>query len=357
MTRTYGAGTITYRGDGRYQLRWSEGRDPMTGKYIRKSLTINARNLTAARRELNAITARARRNVRQVTVRELLDAAIPALPKATERTKVTYGHALKHLPDSVLNLKAVDITHLKAGQIIEGLCDLCPAPTVKKIHTALMAAWRYAANHGWVDVNPWKGQYLPEQPGSAGKVITDDEVRALRAACDPIERVWLDLHLATGARPGEVLGLRWSDVDLDELVVTFIDAKHGGKPRAVAITPELGDTIRQWHDTQSRRAWDSCEWVDPDPFVISSVSDSSVPWRVAYAGQYRWPRLRERAGVRAELRLYDTRHTHNSWLSADGYDAATRAARIGNSPVTNLRTYSHSTRDREAAAAAWKRME
>lgn len=356
MTRTYGAGTITPKGDGRYQLRWSEGKDPFTGEYIRKSITIDAKNITEARRELRAITARARRNVRQITVRELLDAAIPALPKAGERTKANYVFALKHFPEAALDWKAADLTMVSAGHIIDGLTDRCTVQTVKKIHTALMAAWRYAMNHGWVDFNPWKGQYLPQQPGSAGKVITDDEVRALRAAADPLERVWLDLHLATGARPGEVLALRWSAIDLDEMIITFIDTKHGSKQRPVAIAPELGDLIRSWQLKQRERALAAGGGIDADPYLISSAANSSVPWRVHYAGSKRWHRLRERAGVREGLRLYDTRHTHNSWLSADDFDAATRASRIGNSPATNLRTYSHSTRDREAAAAAWKRM-
>lgn len=345
----YGDGSVTVKGDGRYQLRWSEGTDPFTGKHRRRTETITAKNLSDARRELKARTS-ARKKLSRVTFGELLDLTLPQLPIAGV-TRETYGYVLKHIPGAARLWVAAEITIMQGRQIIEGLTGRCGAQTVRKIHGALMACWRQATLNGWVDSNPWRGQRLPKITTSAGVVLHDDELERLKAACDPLERVWIDIHLATGARPGEVVELRWSQLDLDQRLIHFIDHKHDDEPRSVAIEPVTVDRIRAWQQAQRQRALatDGVTLAE-DPYLISSDPASAEPWLVGYAAK-RWRRLREVAGLRPHLRLYDTRHTHNSWLEAAGIDKATRAGRIGNSAATNERVYTHPTRDREAAAA------
>lgn len=345
----YGDGSITQSGPGRYRIRWSEGVDPFTGKHIRRHETIDAKNVTEARRELKLRTSRRHRPTR-LTLGDLLDLTLPQLGVA-ERTRETYGYALKHIPPVARTWPAADLSVVQAKQIIDGLSQRHGAWMVRKIHAALMSCWKFAHDAGWIHDNPWRSLKMPSVSASAGLVLTDEEVEQLRAACDPMERIWIELHLDTGARPGEVTGLRWSAIDLDDQIVTFVDAKHDNKARPVAITPTCTALIRMWQQAQRERALAGGGGFDPDPYLISNATDSSVPWRVPYAGSYRWPRLRTKAELRDELRLYDLRHTHNSWLAAAGIDAPTRAERIGNSPATNMRTYSHSTQDRAAAAA------
>lgn len=355
----YGAGSAEQVGPDRWRLRWSEGVDPFTGRHRRRTETITARTAKEARRELAARTS-AHRRLSRVTFGDLLDLALRQLP-VSERTRDNYGFALTHIPDAARGWVAADISVMDARVIIEGLTDRVGPQVVRKIHGALMSCWRQAHLNGWVDFNPWRGQRLPKVPTSAGAVISDTEVDALYAVCDPLERVWLQLHFDTGARPGEVLGLRWSTIDLADTTVTFIDAKHGGRERPVALTASCAAQIRAWQHTQRERAVRKAgTTLDPDPYLISSTEDSGTPWTVGYAGGFRWRHLSLRAGLGERIatghivckyRLYDTRHTHNSWLAAAGIDAPTRAGRIGNSPATNQRVYSHSTQDREAAAA------
>lgn len=346
---TYGSGSVDKVGPDRWRLRWSEGVDPFTGRHRRRTETITAVSLKDARRELASRTS-ARRKLSRVTFGDLLDLTLPQLPVA-ERTRTNYRQELKHIPEPARAWIAAEVGVTDARTIIEGLTARHGPQVVQKVHTALMSCWRQAHLNGWVDFNPWKGQRLPKPPASAGTVITDDEVTALRAACDDIERVWLEVHLDTGARPGEVVGLRWSNIDLDDMVIVFIDAKHDNAERPVAISPTCAALIRDWQGKQRERALQAKgTTLVADPYLLSNTVDSGTPWRVNYAGGFRWSHLRERAGVRKVIRLYDTRHTHNSWLAAAGVDAVTRSERIGNSPATNLRTYSHSTKDREAAA-------
>jgi integrase len=182
--------------------------------------------------------------------------------------------------------------------------------------------------------------------------LTRDEVKALIAASEPgLERCWLIIHLSTGARPGEVVGLRWSSIDLDSSTMVFIDAKHRNAERRVAIDLTTSAVIGGWMDEQADQSVDLGVPLIDDPWLISPETDASRPWARGYAGGFRWRALRSRSGIRDDLRLYDLRHTNNSELSALGFDAATRGDRIGNSPAVNDGIYSHSMRDHEAAAA------
>jgi integrase len=345
----YGAGSCEQVAPDRWRLRWSEGVDPFTGKHQRRTETISAKSAKDARRELASRTS-ARRTLSRVTFGDLLDLALPQLP-ISERTRENYGFVLKHIPPAARAWVAAEMTVINGRTIIEGLTAKCGPQTVKKIHTALMACWRQATLNGWVDTNPWHRQRLPKLPVSAGRTLEPEQVKRLLDCCVPgIERVWIDIHLATGARPGEVVALRWSNIDLDDRVIVMTDAKHGGVERRVAILESTAARIRGWQQAQRERAVAAHGvQLDADPFLLSNDSASGVPWREAYAGSFRWPRLRDLAKLPAGVRLYDLRHVHNSYMDRAGIDATTRAARIGNSPATNQRVYSHPMRDRDAA--------
>lgn len=350
----YGAGSDPVKvGPDRWRLRWSEGTDPFTGKHRRRTETISAKSITEARKELQARTSK-RHTPSRLTFGGLIDVTLLQLP-ISERTRKNYGYQLAHIPDPARQWIAADMRPEMAAEVMKGLNERYGPQVVRKIHGALMACWRQARLNGWVGGdNPWRGQRLPAVPVSAGKIITDDEVAALEAACeDALERVLIRLYFDTGARPGEVCSVRWSRIDLDELVITYIDTKHKGRERPVALTATAAARIKEWQTVQRERALAiHGGTLDPDPYLISNRQASDRPWTVNYAGQ-RWRKIRTRAGVRDTLRPYDSRHTHNSWLAADNIDPTTRAERIGNSPVTNQRIYSHGTteRDREAAQA------
>jgi integrase len=177
-----------------------------------------------------------------------------------------------------------------------------------------------------------------------------------------MEEAWIELHLGTGARPGEVVNVRRSDVDLEQSTVRLIDRKHGGRPRTVAIDSTTASVLADWFEIQDTRI----DRTANDPYVLSMDVEGARPWRAEYASKYRWHALAQRARLRlrtddpskSELPLYSLRHTHNSLLAAAGVSAATRGRRIGNTEQTNASTYTHlvSREDREAAAIIERRL-
>lgn len=351
---TYGQGSVIQRGPRKYTIRWSEGRDPFTGKHIRHTLTLHDVTLTEARQILATKTA-ARRATTRMTLGQLIDTTIEQID-VTERTRDRYRQALAHIPPGARDWRLSDITVTDAGTLIAGLTDRVGAATVQKAHTALLSCWKQGYRNGWVQRDsPFRGLKLPEVERSAGTLITDDEIKRLIAVCERgEEEAWLMVSLGTGARPGEVRQLRWSDVDLEQAIVTFTDTKHGGRRRPVAVGELVVAALSDWREMQRNGR----DLVD-DPYLFSTALDASKPWSQWYAGRDRWQALRERAGVREGVRLYDIRHTVNSHLAASNVTNAVRGMRAGNSPSVNdsVYTHQHPAADREAAAItdAWLR--
>ena len=351
---TYGEGSLIEKGPRKFVIRWSEGVDPFTGKHLRRTQTLNDVSKTDARRILRAKTS-GRRLTSRMTLGELIDVALPQLD-VNDSTRERYDYALRLIPEPARQWRVSDITVTMAGTLIDGLAERHGAASVRKADTALKSCWKQAYRNGWVEMNdnPFRGLKLPKVRKSAGVILTADEVRRLIAVCEPgQEEAWITVSLATGARPGEVRVLRWSDVDLENSVIRFTDEKHDGTIRAVAITDTVADVLASWREHQAEQP------VIDDPYLFSVVDDASRPWTSSYAGRDRWHSLRERAGIREGVRLYDLRHTHNSELAAGGVSAATRGKRAGNSAAVNdaIYTHLHPAEDRDAAAVvdAWFR--
>jgi integrase len=187
---------------------------------------------------------------------------------------------------------------------------------------------------------------------------TREEVGVLLSVArehDPRFAPLLHFLLATGARRGEALGLKWEDVDFARGRITIRRAvvagewttPKSGKARAVAMPPalasELFDLLAQRRVEAVRRGWGA---------VPDLVFPSETGGPIHYANLERsWIRLRRRAqgrGVRP-LKLHSARHTYASLALASGKSVRWVADQLGHStPMLTLRTYAHAMREEEA---------
>lgn len=353
MRRQYGTGSVEKIGHNAYKIRWSEGSDPFTGKHIQRSERLHGVTKSQAEQILAQRRAVRRRTTR-MTLGQLLGAALPELD-VTPGTLERYEHAVKIIPDGAKAWTLDTITVPMAGDLFKRLAEQHGAATVNKAHTAVMSCYRQAYRNGWVakDDNPFAGIKLPKARRSAGKLLTRAELRKLVAVAETgQEEAWIVLHITTAARPGEVRTLRWSQVGLANAVVSFVDEKHHGALRHVAVDEFTVDVLERW------RAMQFVLPLVDDPYLFSTAPDASVPWRKEYV-RTRWHSIRERAGISTDVRLYDIRHTNNSEMAAAGIDDDTRSKRIGNSRELNRDVYTHLVpeADRRAAseAGSWLR--
>jgi integrase len=160
--------------------------------------------------------------------------------------------------------------------------------------------------------------------------------------------IWL--LAATGMRLGELLGLRWTDVDLDASAlsvrqsliavhhVTRIETPKNGKARALRLDPTTVAILRAHKARQSaeRLAWGSA-WTDSG--LVFTREDGVLLHPDTFSKMFR--KLSEAAGVRP-IRLHDVRHGYATLALKAGTHPKVVQQRLGHSSImVTLDIYSH----------------
>ena len=167
--------------------------------------------------------------------------------------------------------------------------------------------------------------------------------------------------LHTGMRRGELLALRWCDLDLDLMTISVNRSlqvlKDGTKiirepktPKArrlIAMTPSLALQLREYKESRSALRLLNNKPVKPDDLIFSDLDGQSInPNTVTPA----FNKIAKRAGLK--LRLHDLRHTHASIMLKSGVHPKIVSERLGHATVAfTLDTYSHIVPGLQEAAA------
>ena len=194
----------------------------------------------------------------------------------------------------------------------------------------------FAIACGYIDANPMRGIRRNRRPALT-RFLSREEIGRLHKALDRQTRKGgreqadiIRLLLLTGCRKGEIVRLRWSEVDGDRLVLA--DGKTG--PRTLPL------------NTQARRILER-QPRDGSSFVFPSPRDPSRPRSRNLA---LWYRVRREAGIE-DVRLHDLRHTHASHAVMNGVPVPVVSRLLGHSNVRMTLRYAHlGDRDIEAAA-------
>jgi integrase len=245
--------------------------------------------------------------------------------------------------------------------------------SIRKSHAILSAAFNQAVKWGWIDRNPVYQASPPSARAPEIRPPTPNQLQRLLAACaqtHPDLASLIYVAATTGARRGELCGLRWSDVDLDVdtltiarsisdagRVVAVKDTKTH-QARRLALDPSTVKVLRGQLRLAEERAAAAGLQLGPDAYVWSQELDSSVPYRPdRVTGAFRT--LRDRLGMK-RVTFHALRHFSATTLAAQGVGIRTIAGRLGHAnPGITLRTYAHflDAADREAATAIGKALD
>ena len=226
-------GTVRVRvnrdGSKSYVCQVKLGRDPGTGKA--RVLTGTAKSERAAHRLVHELIAKAEdraQHVSDVTLATVIEQWLATGGPAGEATRQVYANYIRlyvipALGDKHLSKLGVsDLEHWYAALRVRGLS---PA-SIRKAHTIVRAALAQAVRWGWATTNVAALARPPLVPKAVIATPKPAAVRLMLAAArehDPELAVYLHLAAVTGARPGEMCGLRWSDIDVprDDPTVAF----------------------------------------------------------------------------------------------------------------------------------------
>lgn len=227
--------------------------------------------------------------------------------------------------------------------------------TVRRVHATVHRALKDAVRWGHLRSNPAAVAVKPRQPGAGSTDITTwtaDEVRTFleHVREDRLFALWR-LAATTGMRRGELLGLRWADVNLEarrvsvrqtltvvNREVAFGEPKTRRGKRNVALDADTGQALAAWKSRQDaeRRDW-GASWQRTG-LVFSREDGSLINPNLVSAW---FARAAIAAGV-PPIRFHDLRHTHASLALQAGIQAKVVSERLGHATVAfTLDVYSH----------------
>jgi len=192
----------------------------------------------------------------------------------------------------------------------------------------------------WLPENPCsKISKLPESRGIV-RFLSDDERSRLLKSCTDSESPHLYpivvVALSTGARLGEILGLRWQDIDLQAGRITLHETKNGEK-RALPLTHHAHEVITEWSKV---RRIDS-DFLFPNKRDPQKHIDIRSPWYTAL----------KRAEIE-DFRFHDLRHSAASYLAMNGATMAEIAEVLGHKTLQMVKRYAHLSESHTSSVVA-----
>ncbi len=278
-------------------------------------------------------------------------------------------HIRRHITPGIgdLPLQALNPNHVKAfyAWVQEGNSsrgDRRPAPkTVHNIHLTLHRALDDAVHDDLIPRNPASGSRRAPKAGPEMMTWDADQLRTFfdQAANDRLFPLWR-LTAMSGMRRGEVLGLRWDDLDSKASTITvkrqwkrgergFVLAppKTDRGRRTIDIDAETVTALKQWRRRQleERMAYEG-EWHESD-FVFTRKDGRAHDVDVV---SQRFNRLVRRAEL-PRIRFHDLRHTHATLLLLAGVPPHVVSMRLGHKSVAfTLQQYAHVLPQQQADA-------
>ena len=367
--RANGEGNIRKRSDGRWEGRYTAGRDPETGKTVYKNVLgktqaeVKAKLKQAIQEntEVDTLTAE------KYTVGQWMDVWFENYAKVKVRpsSHQTYrGYIDNHIKPNIGNIPLGKLTTLELQKLYKKLLSkgrverieaksqpkgLSPK-TVRNIHQVISSAMDFARSQKLIAINPTDGCALPKLEHREMKTLPVEQLASfLREAKESGVFEMYYIELATGLRRGELLGLKWEDLDLEQgtlRVQRQVSRINGEVVEARLKTKNSYRIISLGADAvkilKEQRKKCGSEYVFPSP-TGGPISPDSV-LQILH-------RVLKRAGL-PKVRFHDLRHTFATIALQNGVDIKTVSGMLGHySAGFTLDTYAHVTTAAQREAA------
>ena len=258
--------------------------------------------------------------------------------------KMYKGHLENHFSGIDL-LKVNRITTVTVEKFITSKQDAkMNITTLRKLIVTFNQVMNYAVRHRYIDHNPVRDAERPKNKGQANKkeivVLSTEQVGDfLEAVSQEKYRVFFRLAVMSGARQGELVGLKWTDVDWFNNQInikrtfnngSWYDTKTETSNRKIDLGPSMMAELKGW-----------CVACPPNDLDLVFPNEAGKPldhWHII--DRYFLPALRT-AGC-PKIRFQDLRHTYASLLLEQGENIKYIQSQLGHSsPTVTLNIYAH----------------
>lgn len=251
-------------------------------------------------------------------------------PQSYRRDQISIKNLKAFFGSKRLNeIRPMLIEHYKRKRLDKGRM---PA-TINRELACLKHIYTIALKNGRATSNPVKEIKLLREENEITNVLSrDDEARLLENSSPHIHRVVV-CALETGMRLGEILGLKWEQVDLPRRLIRVTKTKTG-RTREIDITDRLRTVLGQ----ARRQAKSGHVFRGADGEQILSVKEG-------------YKNALKRAGLEDKnYRFHDLRHTFATRLVEAGADLITVQQLLGHSTIVTTQRYAHPSADARRAA-------
>jgi len=218
--------------------------------------------------------------------------------------------------------------------------------TIRKILVSLGQILQYAVRHRYIDFNPLReaekprGQGNENDPDNEIIILSPVQIKALLdSVSNQKYRVLIMLAIMSGARQGEILGLKWSDIDWINNQIhirrtfnnqQFFDVKTKSSRRSIDLGPAMITELKKWRL--------ACPPTKLD-LVFPNKSGNAINHNNMVYRHFD-PALRK--AELPKMRFHDLRHTKASLMIEQGENLKYIQAQLGHSnPTVTLNVYAH----------------
>ncbi|HJN12819.1 MAG TPA: site-specific integrase [Pirellulaceae bacterium] len=286
-----------------------------------------------------------RNNRNSPTFREIFDEFIdlptrtrskrPKAPKTIKDYRLQFDGYLAHWHDRQIS----KVTRADIEKLHNRLATASGFYAANRVLSLIKSLYNTAIDLDYCSVNP-AARLRAFEEETRERFLTDEELPRFWKSLDaePSEKVrdFVKLALFTGQRRGNVLAMRWDDLDLDRAIWTLPKTKTG--KHVVPLTKEVVEILRR-----RLRDNDGSEYVLPGRHGKGHLKDPMRQWR----------EILQRADLK-DLRIHDLRRSLGSWQTITGASLTVVGKTLGHSQPSTTAIYARLSDDpvREAMGTA-----
>ncbi len=344
------AGTKRKTGKNRWRLEYMYEKE-------RYSQYISASSPSEANRKLALFIAEVEKgnysNQNNITFTEMAQMFLDKYAKnnLSDTTVINYKCQLnKYILDEIGTHKLEKLKKLHIQDLANKLYEdyNLSSKTIKNYINLISSILEKAIEWGYTNTNVANNVTIPKNYNKQKKeqeIYNNEEIKLLFKALENEEepfKTMVSISFYTGARRGEVLALRWKDIDFDNNIINIVQNK---------IRKVDGTMIKETKNKRSRN------FVAPQILMtkikdIYKNQDENDLLFDYYPATYTrmWQKFIKKHNLKY-ITLHDLRHTNGSILASKGVDIVTIAKRLGHLPATASAYYLHAVSEEDKRAS------